>query len=33
MICDRCSGSGDVPPAKPKTEGQAVTPASLGECP
>lgn len=33
LICDRCSGSGEVPAAKPKTEGQAVTPVSLAECP
>lgn len=24
VLCDRCSGSGDVPAALPKTEGQAV---------
>lgn len=23
VLCDRCSGSGDVPAAPPKTEGQA----------
>jgi DnaJ-class molecular chaperone len=26
MLCDRCSGSGDVRAAKPQTEGQAPTP-------
>lgn len=27
LICDRCSGSGEVAAAKPQIEGQAITPA------